>query len=360
MITVGQQPLKAVETSIARLLRCPSQVSAIASSIAAEHIRASLHGALTFGNMQVIHTTRLLSGARRAFSMTWPHFQHRPEDDERPTEPCRDVLDRMKQLGDAWDSGNGRWLATPLRFVVAEGKSDCLILGSAPHSLVERRLSATVSCTGSSRFVNSIQVNDQSLAQSVDTWLGPAPELAAWTTEILERSASRMQSVGGLSAEQLEIYAPDLQRRGTGRWIAAEDVSRELPEVRLCRPTLRHAQVYNRPYYLAHFGLRGGSLTIQAQAAVSYDITLRLRMGLDMRLGKPRQLAIAISENTFRIDKPLVLPDPESRVFALGWRDLSADEPTERLTFSSAALPFVLHALKRLSIQPVLTRRPMP
>jgi len=360
MITVEPQPLKTVETSLARLLRCTPQMLAIACSIVSEHIRASLYGALTFGNVQTVHTTRLLSNARRALSLTWPQHQHHAKASEKSTEPCRDVLDRMEQLGDAWDSGHGRWIATPLRCVFAEGSDRCLVLGSAPHSLAERRLKTTISCAGPSRFADAAQLRDQILIQSVDTWLGSAPPLAAWTTEILETSASRMQNVGGLPAEQLEIYAPDVQQRGTSRWIEAGDVRRDLPEIRLCRPTLRYAQRYNRPYYLARFALMGGFLVLQGQTPIPYGLSLRLRMGLDMRLGRPRQLAIVVSEDTFSIDRPLTLPDPERRVFALGWPDPSSDGSTERLTFHHDALAIVLQGLKRLSVRPALVRKRLP
>ncbi len=267
----------------------------------------------------------------------------------------------MGQLGDAWQAGKGQWIATPLRLVLSEASNRCLVLGSTPLSLAGQRINARISCAGPTRFADRTQIKDHSLGQTVDAWLGALQPLADWTTHIIEAGESRMEQVGGLAVDQLEIYAPDVLRsqRRTGRWIAIGEVPRPLAEVRLCRPKLQYAPQYDRPYYLTHFAFKDGSLALQRQSAVPYSISLRLRFGFDMRLGTPRQLGIVPSESTFTIDKPLTLPDPERRVFSLGWPDRNADAASERLTFHNDALPIVLHALKRLSVNPVIARRPM-
>jgi hypothetical protein len=358
VISIDQPSREAVEASLATRLRGVRQTLAIAGAVVADHIRAGLYGAVSSDNAQTIHTTCLLSNARRALNLTWPDALSNATEREGNREFCTDILDRLSQLGDAWHAGNGQWIGTPLRLVSAEGSKRFLVLGSMPHSLVERRLNASVSCSGVTRFADSTEVSTKSIEQSVDPWLGTIQPLSDWTTDIVEQSASRMSEVGGLSADQLEIYAPDILRsqRRPNRWIAADEVSRALPEIRLCRPKRGYSAQYDRPYYLAHFSFEGGSLTLQRQAAIPRSISLRLRFGLDIRLDVPRRIQLTASQDTFCVDRPQLLPDPESRVFALGWPDRSGGAGTQRLVFHGDALPFVLHALRRLSVSPKITR----
>jgi hypothetical protein len=363
VISIDQPSLETVAASLATRLRSVRQTLAIASAVAADHIRAGLYGTVSSGATQTIHTTRLLSNARRALNLTWPGAlgsatEQEGTEQEGNREFCADILDRLSELGDAWHAGNGQWVGTPLRLVSAEGSNRCLVLGSIPHSLVERRLNASVSCSGAARFADGAQVSATSIEQSVDAWLGNSEPLSDWTTDVIERSAGRMSEAGGLGADQLEIYAPDILRsqRRPNRWIAAEEVSRALPEIRLCRPKRGYSALYDRPYYLAHFSFKGGSLALQRQAAIPRDISLRLRFGLDIRLDAPRRTQLSASHDTFCIDRPQPLPDPESRVFALGWPDRSDGAGSQRLVFHGDALPFVLHALRRLSVSPKITR----
>jgi hypothetical protein len=361
--TVVQLPLEKIEAELTSVFRCPKDASLIAGGIVSEHIRATLFGALhDTSRAQTVHTTHLLSNARRAFQLTWHKSldaHHAFNTTTAAKDFCGDMLRRIAQLGDAWEADKGQWLTTPLRAVVMDSSNRCLVIGSSPLPLAESRLNTAISCAGASRFSDVAYVKDHSLEQTVDAWLGGAKSLADWTANIIEASESRMEQVGGLSADQLEIYAPDILRnqRRPGRWIAGGEVSRVFAETRLCRPKLQYAPQYNRPHYLAHFAFKNGSLSLQSHAVVARDVSLRLRFGLDMRLATPRQLAIVQAAQTFTIDKPLVLPDPESRVFALGSPDRDADTTSERLTFHNDALPFVLHGLRRLSINPTVTRR---
>jgi hypothetical protein len=165
-----------------------------------------------------------------------------------------------------------------------------------------------------------------------------------------------MDTVEGLSAEHLEVYAPDViqSQRRTGRWIAAAQIGRPLHGPRLCRPQDRYARNWNRPFYLAHLGYKDGVLTLRRTAPVSSDLTLRLCFGLDIVLQTPRRVSIIRQRDTFWMDRPLMLPRPEARVYALGWKH-AAQNSSDRLTFHADAMPFVLHALRRLAVTSTIT-----
>ncbi|WP_271612411.1 hypothetical protein [Bradyrhizobium sp. CCBAU 21362] len=171
-----------------------------------------------------------------------------------------------------------------------------------------------------------------------------------------------MEQSRGLSVEQLELYAPDILRgqQRPGRWIPASHVARAIDGVRLCRPRGAFARAYSRPHFLARFDFKDGSLSLRSSVSIAHEETLRLRFGLDLLLNSPRRISITASDLTFTIERPSALPDPENRVYALGWTDPTADNPSERLTFSNCAMPFVLHALQRLSITPYIAQRKIP
>ena len=357
MIEATQQSLKMAEPRLAGRLHCPPDTSSLAATTVAEHIRATLFGAFQASGRQTIHTTRLLANARRALLLAWP----RAPGGRMAIEPiatsegfCNAILRNMADIGDLWEAGRGQWLPTPLQLVRSDDRDHALVLGTAPLSLAEQTLNASISCGGPSRFVDPRGIKDLGASQTVDAWLGAAPPLNDWTTHTIATIEARMEKVGGLGAEQLEIYAPDVMRsqRRNGRWVPAAEVGHALSEPRICRPRPQFAARYDRPHYLAHFAFQDGGLSLQRQALLPREVSLRLRFGLDARLGTPRQITIAQAKETFAIDKPLALPTPESRAFALGWLDRNAEPPSERLTFHNDALHFVLHALGRLSIAP--------
>jgi hypothetical protein len=362
MITAAQHPIEQIEASVGTQLRCPRERSAIIGATAAEHIRTMLFGVRSAQGLQTLHTTRVLANARRAIELTWPlqpNTRRSFEETGADQEFCLSILRSMALLGDAWDTGRGQWLGAPLRVVVSEGASRGLIAGAMPVALAEHKLGSTISSAGASRFAALDSVNDRDLMQSVDSWLGQSTALDAWTAQMLALYESRMEALHGLTVDHLEIYAPDILRtqRRSGRWISADELGRPLGGVRMCRPKAAYAYIYDRPHYLAHFHFQNGSLSLRHSALVAREASLRLRFGLDVSLHSPRQLTIVESAETFAVEKPLKLPDPESRVYGLGWRDRLADASSETLTFHRDALPFIKHALLRLSISPVIARR---
>lgn len=359
MIAMAPRGVDDVEARLCREWGGIRDSAAIAGSLAAEHMRALIYGATAdhherTGMAPSIHTARLLASARRAIGLVWPQYGHDPSADDI----CEVALNQMKALGDAVDTGSGQWLATPVRIVAVGESTGYLLVGTAPAEAVHRALGVTPTCVGTSRFVGETVFDskgNEDLMVAMDTWLACKQTLASWTTQVLTHYESRMQTVEGLSAEHLELYAPDVMRtqRRPGRWIAARQVARALNGPRLCRPQERYARAWDRPFYLAHFGYKHGSLTLNRAAQVPADVTLRLCFGLDNIVRTPRRVSIVRQRETFSIDRPLMLPSPEARAYALGWKSPTQDKP-DRLTFHANAMPFVVHALERLAVSPAI------
>lgn len=359
MIALAQRRIDEVEASLCREWQGIRDPAALAGTLAAEHMRALIYGATAghrgAGAVPSIHTARLLASARRAVELVWPQYAHRP-----PTpDICAVALEQMEAIGDAASIGSGQWLAAPLRIVAPKDGSHYLLVGAVPAHAVHRTLGVPPTCAGTSRFVTATVLEAQGsedLAVSVDDWFGHQQPLAAWTAQVLSHHEGRMDTAEGLSAEHLELYAPDViqAQHRTGRWIAAGQIGRPLSGLRLCRPQGHYARIWDRPYYLAHFEFKDGALMLRCTAPVSHDLTLRLRFGLDIVLQTPRRVSIACQRETFWMDRPSTLPQPEERVYALGWKHAARDSP-DRLTFHADAMPFVVHALQRLAVTPTIT-----
>lgn len=372
MIVLVERPLKQAEASIAHALQCVVDPQAVAGAVAAEHIRAMLYGACVSPRnsrtASTVHTTRLLKNARRAVDLMWRRDPIRDGSSELQTmedDLCTATLQNMESLGDAVDVERGQWIATPLRIVALDGIGNCMVLGSTPVAALQPVLSLPIACAGASRFISVKSLAKSELResiQSIDDWLGPSVPLSAWASQVLTTYETRMEASHGLSVDQLEVYAPDIARsqQRTGRWIPAGHINHAIDGVRLCRPRSAFARSYSRPHFIAHFDFVDGVLSLRSSAPIAHELTLRLRFGLDLLLNAPRRISITVSAQTFSIERPSPLPYPESRVYALGWSNLPGTAPSERLTFSSYAMPLILNALQRLSITPHIAQRHIP
>jgi hypothetical protein len=358
MIAVAERQIDDVEASLCREWRSVRDSGALAYALAAEHMRALMYGnAIAHqgnGAAPSIRTLRLLTGARRAVELVWPHYAH----EATAPDTCSIALGQMKALGDVVDVGSGQWIATPLRIIAAKEGTRYLLTGTAPAPVAHRRFGAPPICAGTSRYIEAAELRtsgNDDLVASFDDWLGHQQPLMVWTAQVIAQHEARMESVEGASAEHLELYAPDVSRtqRRTGRWIAAGEIGRPIEGPRLCRPQDRYAKSWDRPLYLAHFGFKSGALALRRTALVAHGITLRLRFGLDVMLQTPRRAAITLQRETFSIDRPIALPEPETRIYALAWNQDRSDGQ-DRLIFHADAMPFVKHAFQRLAITPVM------
>lgn len=368
MISMAERRHDETISALAHAWRATPDPAALASTCTAEHIRSILYGAVVSpGNAaapRTVHTTRLLSSARRVVELMWPQLAPRARADQKQasSDLCSKTLERMAVIGDAVSLQGGQWLAAPLRLVADPAGASFLLVGGAPSDAANARLGSSPTAAAASRFVadDVVRVREnQELVCSIGDWLGNDEPLDRWTANLLSRHEARMEPAHGVSAEQLEVYAPDVARNKNrqGWWIPAWQIDQQLKETRLCRPLQAFARNYDRPSMLVQFTVSDGRLTIRRSVALDRKLEYRLSFGFDLRFGVQRRVALAVSQTQFIIDRPLSLPQPERRVYALGWDAPQPGAHPDRLFFGISGLPFVLQTLARLNVRPIITNK---
>jgi len=336
-------------------LGCVRDGRALQMAVAAEHIRAALHAnakrALEFDTNPAVHTTRLLASTRKSLGLVWSSSAL--IDPTGKDDSAQLALDALALLGDAIDLGGGYWIGAPLRLVVSTEETPTYIFGALPGSLVKKLSGLSPSCVASTRFAPaSLKLPGDKCGpytQTVDDWLGADTPLDAWTQRFLDEHRAKLVTSGDVTADQLEIYAPDifLARRQNGRWFEARQLTEEIGGLRLCRPLKTVSREWSRPFYIAEFGFRSGQATLTRAAPVDFNDSQRLRFGLDGLLKVPRRIALHFGVNTFELELPYSLPVPERRALGMSWP--SAVHP-KRLAFHISAKPVLSRALERLGI----------
>lgn len=338
--------------ALAHGLGCVSDVRAIQMALAADHIRSALYANAVRTSAQdtsaALHTTRLLTGVRKTFDLLWPRsavIGPYGQDDSAQL-----ALDALALVGDVVDTGGGFWLGTPLRLIQNPGNTSLLILGALPSFAVKSICGVDPFSTGAHRSCfQSPSSNESAFVQSIDEWLDCEDPLDTWTQKVLDTHRAKLSSTNDVTADQLEIYAPDifLSRRQNGRWLEARQLTQGIDGLRLCRPIASASREWARPYYLGEFGFRSGQATLSRGTSVKFDLTLRLRFGLDKILQAPRRIILFTRKDTFDLDLPYDLPNPERRVLGLGWPSGTRDR---RLTFHISTKPILSRAFERLGV----------
>jgi hypothetical protein len=325
-------------------------------SLAADHIRSILYASAVLANAYnsspAVHTSRLLTSVRKTLDLLWAGTA---------TEQLRDVgttggaaqqtLSGLRDFGDIVDTGGGYWLGTPFRIVRSDGA--LLAIGAAPNVVLEALLGTPPICAGISRFCEAGSKISAELTVSVSQWLGDVEDISSWTKRLLDQHEQRMQSDNDIPADQLEIYAPDFLTRGQRNpWIAAQAMRRPLKGARLCRPIKTFAYEWDRPFYLSHFRSSPGGLVVARSVRVEYGFTRRLRFGLNKLYSRPQIVTGTATGELVELEMPVALPDPESRIAALGWPLTSNPR---RTVFHRHAIPFLTEVMRRLAV-PILVR----
>ena len=338
--------------ALAHGLGCISDPRAIQMAIAADHIRAALYASAFRVSGQdtsaALHTTRLLTGIRKTFDLLWPKSAIIGPHDQNDSAQL--ALDALALIGDVVDIGGGFWLGTPLRLIENCEDTSLLILGALPSFAVKNVCGIDPFSTGVNRScLRSSSSNETAFLQSIDEWLGCEDSLDTWTQRVLDSHRAKLTSVDDITADQLEIYAPDifLSRRQNGRWLEARQLTQGIDGLRLCRPIASASREWARPYYLGEFGFRSGQATLSRSTSVKFNLTLRLRFGLDKILKAPRRIILSTRKDTFDLDLPYDLPNPERRVLGLGWPSGTRDR---RLTFPISTKPVLSRAFERLGV----------
>jgi hypothetical protein len=325
-------------------------------SLAADHMRSALYAnaalAMEHNFSQVLHTWRLLTSVRKTLDLVWPGTATEHLRDAATTGGiAQQTLDSLAALGDIVDTGGGFWLGAPLRIVCSGDTS--LAIGAAPNAVLKPLFGAPLVCAGISRFSESHSKESAELAISVSEWLGGVEDIAVWTKRILDQHEQRMQSGNDISADQLEIFAPDfLSRAQRNPWIHAQAISRPLTGARLCRPNKTFAYVWDRPFYLSHFRFSAGELVVARSVRVDYSFTRRLRFGLNQLYGSSQAIMSTANGQLVELELPVALPEPEARVEALGW---PLPSNPRRAVFHRLAIPLLAEVMGRLAV-PVIMR----
>ncbi len=325
-------------------------------SLAADYIRSDLYAnatlAIDYNSSPALHTSRLLTSVRKTLDLIWLGTATEHLRDAATTEGvAQQTLNSLAELGDIVDIGGGFWLGTPLRIIRSGDTS--LAIGAAPNAVLNALLGARPVCAGISRFGEFRSKESAELTISVSQWLGAAEDILSWTKRLLDQHEQRMLSGNDIPANQLEIYAPDfLTRTQRNPWIPAQAITRPLAGVRLCRPIKTVAHVWDRPFYLSHFRFAGGELLVARSIQIEYSFTRRLRFGLSHLYNSSQAVIGTTNGELVELEMPVVLPEPEARVAALGW-PLSLNP--RRSVFHRLSIPILTEVMGRLAV-PVLIR----
>jgi hypothetical protein len=364
MLAVTKMTVDDACRNLGARLRCPDDREALQRAVIAEHIRTLVFASSTreheTGELQRMHTTRFTATVRKHLHFLWPDVGRRSGGDDIIDQ----TLNSMAELGDVGTTGGGFWLAAPLRLVDCPDAEWLTVVGGAPREAVLAVTGSDLLSAAASRFIPRNSVADRpetsQLVQSADTWLGTVESLSAWTDSILQTYQPRMSRPEEFSADQLEIYAPDLLReqRRLGGWIPATQVSHALSGTRLCRPLPAYARTYDRPHYLGIFSFKARALVLRQSTRIEFEVSQRFPFGFDEMLQTPRLAPVMLHTNFLTLDLRYALPPPECRILSLGWQYRPVrPETRHHWMFHRAALPFILHAFRRLGINPIVTAR---
>ena len=356
---------------LASILDCPKDVEAIRITALAEYIRACVYQPYfweaDWGPPRAVHTNRIISAARRDLGFLWkdtdqPTFNSEISENEGGALSATDVVRRLGGVGDIVELGGGFWAPGPVRIVqVADGgEGALLVIGGAPFEALEKTFATRVSCVGCGRFVRPDRARSRRLRfehelQSVDNWLGRSSEnLSAWTRRTFKSLIENMSPAADIEASECEIYAPDdlPGKPGLGNWLPIREFSIVPTAPRLCRAPAAKSAIYDRPTYLAVLREDEGRAAFRQLVLVPADIRLRLMFGFEQMQGVQRTVVLEVDDRICRASISYKLPDPESRILALGWpAGTDSKGRANVFGFSSDIVPFLIQVLARLDVR---------
>ena len=177
MIAVTQRSAENIESSLSHSWHCVADPSALIGTTIAEHLRAMIYGASVplwaTSAARTVHTTRLMASVRRIVELAWPRHARRgamPEEQAATPDICSVILQKLGTLGDAVDTGQGQWIAAPLRIVASADCAICLVVGAAPIPVVRQIAGADVLCAGAARFIGALFLERRRAAISSNPW----------------------------------------------------------------------------------------------------------------------------------------------------------------------------------------------
>ncbi|MGX9147281.1 hypothetical protein [Mesorhizobium sp. 128a] len=253
----------------------------------------------------------------------------------------KEVLEALERAGDLWRSPGGYWHSTPPRAVsLSDGRS--FLLGVVPNG--------GFIAAGAFRYASG-RANEM-VVQGFDDWLGRAEPIGVWMAKALKKYRPALQQAG-ISADHLEIYAPDqASRQFRSRWISPQEVELNGATLRLCRAQAKPTSLYDRPYYLGEFERTASGVSLRRATTIDHEHARRFRFAFDEAFGASRTVELKQANDTVQVTLARDLPVEEERVLALGWELGGASIPSVyRMGFPVQAVPFLAHSLGRLGIK---------
>jgi len=364
-VETGERKFEEMSLAVAAELRCLPDSVAFEKSIVAQHLRTAIYvgSTRTTSSESGGHTStqRLMANLRRSLDGFFINLQLSSSSSEAQAangDLYRTTLDCIAGLGDVVDVGGGHWISAPLRLVEMDGAEALLVVGGYPMEAARAALGLEMASGGIGRFTvgakSSAKLRNSEIVVPLASWLGVSEVLSVWTSRATNSHLKRLSHTDEIAADQVELYAPDILRNQhkKGRWVQATQIHQSIDGPRLFRPLGSRSRDYSRPYYLGLFDVRDGELVLLRSAPVEFEVSLRLRFGIDELLKTPRSVKISVQGDTCTVTPWLKLPEPENRIRFLGWTSQPhADRNPEIVTFHRSSVPMLIEIFRRLAIQ---------
>lgn len=339
---------------LASQLRCWSPLPALRTALIADHIR-TLVWAPSFRAREVdpqpVHTSRIFAALDRNVRFLSSQGFGLGNAAVTQHSEYEFVRDQLEHCGDIFHIGNGYWIPGPVRVVRAAASQIAIVIGGAPTRVLQQAFNMQFHSIGAARYVSGgSSARDVYPEETIADWLGITEPLAAWTEKTLSWAARQLQPQAEIEDDSIEIYAPDVYRthRRPGFWMEAKEFHEPAPTLRLFRPKTAARWAFDRPEYLGVFTSRPGGAQLARSVRIPRDAAYRLQFGFDQKLATARTISLRRVGDAYGLDLKFALPEPETRVLGLAWRDAVQD--SERF-FDDFALPALNDVAATLGIR---------
>lgn len=341
-------------TFLAFQLHCRGPLAALQTALIADHIRTlvwAAHLRQRKSDSQGTHTSRIFAALDRnaRFLLSEdPGLGNAVVTQHSVYEFVRDQLERC---GDIVHVSNGYWIPGPVRLVRASVSQTAIVLGGVPTSALQKAFKAEVHSIGPARYVQ--RGSGASAAypeETIPEWLGTTEPLLVWTDKTLAWAATQLEPQAEIEDDSIEIYAPDVYRarRRPGFWLEAKEFQEPVPTLRLFRPKTASRWTFDRPDYLGVFNSRPGGAQLARSVRIPRESANRLQFGFDQKFAISRTISLRRGQDAHSLDLKFGLPEPETRVLGLAWRDTGQDN---QWFFDDFALPVLNDVAAMLGIR---------
>jgi hypothetical protein len=354
-LSVQALDLHETRALLASQLKCRGPFAALRAALIADHMRTLVWAPFRAPaiDFHPAHTSRLFAALDRNVRFLSSETAVQGSSTATQHSEYEFVRDQLERCGDIVHIGNGYWIPGPVRAVRPVMSQSTIVVGGAPTAELKRTFS--LHSIGPARYLFGERSAEGGHPEvSVGVWLGISESLSAWTEKTLAWGRTQLQPQAEIEDDSIEIYAPDMHRarRRPGFWIDAKEFQEAAPTVRLFRPKMSAKWTFDRPDYLGVFNSGPDGAQLSRSVRISKDVGYRLQFGLDQKLAVSRTITLKRIGDAHSLDLKFALPEPETRVLGLAWRN--ATQESEQF-FDSFALPALNEVAVMLGIRVLLT-----